>query len=122
MQELAQGWKNQLDILSFVLSFLKKYVQRDNLHYIKHNVMKELIKSWLTSPEIYDFLYECAVDDSFNPIFWVFPTDSTSNRNQVPSRQIALEAIIEQYPHSQHPQTLTLLRDRTENDPDEKVR
>ncbi|RCJ23613.1 hypothetical protein A6S26_02695 [Nostoc sp. ATCC 43529] len=120
VKELVQGWKNQLNILSFVLSLLKKPVQLDNFGYIKHEVMEELIKSWQTSPEIYDFLYECAVDDSFNPIFWDFSTDSTSNSNQVPSRQIALEAIIEQYP--QHDQTLPLLRDRAENDPDEKVR
>ncbi|MBW4425842.1 MAG: hypothetical protein KME50_15675 [Nostoc desertorum CM1-VF14] len=53
-------------------------------------------------------------------LFWDFSTDSTSNRNQVPSRQIALKAIIEQYP--QHPQTLPLLRDKVENDPDWQVR
>ncbi|MHC5615319.1 MAG: hypothetical protein ACYTXA_31210 [Nostoc sp.] len=35
-------------------------------------------------------------------------------------RQTALEIIIKQFP--QHPQTLTLLRDRTENDPDQQVR
>ncbi len=35
-------------------------------------------------------------------------------------RQVALLAIIEQYP--QHPHTLPLLRDRAENDADEKVR
>ncbi|BAY74281.1 signal transduction protein [Nostoc linckia NIES-25] len=116
VKELAQVWKNQLRILPL----LKKSAQLDNFGYIKHEVMEELIKSWQTSPEIYDFLYECAVDDSFNPIFWDFSTDSTSNKNQVPSRQIALEAIIEQYP--QHEQTLPLLRDRAENDPDKKVR
>jgi hypothetical protein len=77
--------------------------------------MEELIKSWQTSPIIYDFLYECAVDDSFD---WM-SLDFSNTRN-VPSRQIALKAIIEQYP--QHPQTLTLLRDRAENDPDEQVR
>ncbi|MEH1956463.1 HEAT repeat domain-containing protein, partial [Nostoc sp.] len=120
VEELVQGWKNELNILSFVLFFLKESAQLDNFGYLKHNVMEELIKSWQTSLEIYDFLYECAVDDSFNPIFWDFSTDSTSNRNQVPSRQIALKAIIEQFP--QHPQTLTLLRDRAENDPDEQVR
>ena len=39
---------------------------------------------------------------------------------QTNPRQIALEIIIKQFP--QHPQTLPLLRDRTENDPDEQVR
>ncbi|MBD0388783.1 MAG: hypothetical protein ICV54_20330, partial [Nostoc sp. C3-bin3] len=32
----------------------------------------------------------------------------------------ALETIIEQYPH--HPQTVPLLSDRANNDPDEQVR
>ncbi|MEQ8960117.1 MAG: hypothetical protein RLP02_19695, partial [Coleofasciculus sp. C2-GNP5-27] len=35
-------------------------------------------------------------------------------------RQIALEAIIKRYPD--HPKTLSLLRDRAENDTDEKLR
>ncbi|NET61503.1 MAG: hypothetical protein F6K47_36900 [Symploca sp. SIO2E6] len=35
-------------------------------------------------------------------------------------RQIALKIIIEQYPN--HPQTLDLLRDRADNDSDEKLR
>jgi hypothetical protein len=35
-------------------------------------------------------------------------------------RQTALEAIIKQRPYS--PQTLSLLRERAENEPDEKVR
>ena len=35
-------------------------------------------------------------------------------------RQLALEAIVKQRPD--HPQTLELLRDRAENDPDERVR
>ncbi len=36
------------------------------------------------------------------------------------TRQTALDAIIKQRPDS--PQTLSLLRDRAENDPDEKLR
>ncbi|BDI16772.1 hypothetical protein ANSO36C_25740 [Nostoc cf. commune SO-36] len=111
LQELAQGWKNQLNILSF----LKEFAQVDNFNYLKHEVMEELIRSWQISPEIYDFLHECAVDDSFDWIDWDF-----SDTRNVPSRQIALKAIIEQFP--QHPQTLPLLRDRAENDPDEQVR
>ena len=34
-------------------------------------------------------------------------------------RQTALKAIVEQYPD--HPQTLPLLQDRAENDPDEQL-
>ncbi len=49
----------------------------------------------------------CAVNDPFE-------------RKQDYPRRIALEIIIKQFP--QHDQTLPLLRDRTENDPDEQVR
>ncbi|BAZ47429.1 hypothetical protein NIES4103_00300 [Nostoc sp. NIES-4103] len=116
VEELAQGWKNNLDILSV----LKKSVQLDSFGYVRHKVMEELIQGWHANFEIYNFLCECAADDSFNPAFFDFSTDNNSDPHNIPSRQIALEAIIKQFP--QHSQTLPLLRDRAENDPDEQVR
>ncbi|HIK06762.1 MAG TPA: NACHT domain-containing protein [Trichormus sp. M33_DOE_039] len=116
VKELAQGWKNDLNILSI----LKQSFQFDSFGYIRHEVMEELIQGWQLSPEIYDFLYECATDDTFNPIFLDFSSGKNTDVSYTPSRQIALEAIIKQF--AQHPQTLPLLRDRAENDLDEKVR
>ncbi len=58
----------------------------------------------------FEYLGDRAVSDSFE-------RDHPSNRNP---RQYALEAIIKQYPDN--PQTLPLLQDRAENDPDEQVR
>ncbi len=114
--ELVKGWKNDLD----TLSVLKSCTQLDNDGYLKEKVMQELIQYWQASPDIYDFLYECAVDDSFNPVSLAYLLDDTDDTENPPARQVALEAIIEQY--SDHPQTLSLLQDRAENDPDEKVR
>jgi hypothetical protein len=116
VEELARGWKNNLDILSI----LKSCTQLDNDGYLKEIVLQELIQYWQASPDIYDFLYECAIDDSFNPVSLVYLLDDTDDTENIPARQVALEAIIEQYRN--HPQTLPLCKDRAENDPDEKVR
>jgi hypothetical protein len=121
VEELARGWKDDPD----TLSFLKTCVQHDSNDLIREKVMQELIQGWQASSDVYDFLYECAVDDSFNGFAYDFSytededAENTPTEN-TPARQTALEAIIKQYPD--HPKTLSLLRDRAENDPDEKVR
>ncbi|NES17564.1 MAG: hypothetical protein F6K41_01080, partial [Symploca sp. SIO3E6] len=57
-----------------------------------------------------EFLRNCTLNDPFErqAIFEENP------------RKIALEIILEQYPN--HPQTLSLLQDRAENDSDEQLR
>jgi hypothetical protein len=116
VEELARGWKDD----SNTLSFLKTCVQHDSNDFIREKVMQELIKNWQASSDIYDFLYECAVDDSFNGVLYGLSFDDVEDKENLPARQTALKAISEQY--LDHPQTLPLLRDRAENDPDEKVR
>ena len=116
VEELARGWKDDFN----TLSSLKTCVQHDSSDFIREKVMQELIQNWQASSDIYDFLHECAVDDSFNGILYSFSGDDVEDKENLPARQTALEAIIEQYPD--HPQTLRLLQDRAENDPDEKVR
>lgn len=59
---------------------------------------------------MFEFLCDRAVHDPFQRKY-----DWETN-----PRQVALQAIIQQYP--EHPHTLQLLCDRAENDPDEKVR
>jgi hypothetical protein len=59
---------------------------------------------------MFEFLCDRALNDPFE-----HKKGSEDN-----PRQLALEIIIKQYPD--HPQTLPLLQDRAENDPDEKVR
>ena len=105
--EIAEGWKDDPD----TLSILKTCAQSSEYFFgARAEVMKVLAKGWKDEPGIFEFLCDRTVNDSFDRAHH-------SNRNP---RQYALEAIIEQYPD--HPQTLPLLRDRAENDLDEKVR
>ncbi|MEH2070506.1 MAG: hypothetical protein V7K47_20495 [Nostoc sp.] len=77
---------------------------------MRRAAVQELAKYFKYQPELFDIYYNCAVDDSFE----------RKKKDETNPRRIALDIIIKQFP--QHPQTLTLLRDRTENDPDEQVR
>ena len=59
---------------------------------------------------MFEFFYNCAINDPFKrEEYW-----------QDNPRKTALKAILKH--HRDNPQTLELLRDRSENDPDEKLR
>ncbi|MBC1258167.1 HEAT repeat domain-containing protein, partial [Trichormus variabilis] len=106
LQELARGFKDDPD----TLPILKKRAMTDQHLDVRHTALQELTRSFKDDPSIFEVFYNCAVNDPF-----------TREYNfQINPRQLALETIIEQYPH--HPQTLQLLRDRATNDPDEQVR
>ncbi|MBD2537384.1 NACHT domain-containing protein [Coleofasciculus sp. FACHB-SPT36] len=106
VQELAKNWKNDPD----TLPILKTCVQAAGSWSVRRIAVQELAKGWKDTPGVFEFLCDRAVNDPFE-------RDHPSNRNP---RQYALEGIIEQYPS--HPQTILLLRDRSLNDPDQKVR
>jgi hypothetical protein len=72
--------------------------------------VEELARGWKDEPWMFEFLCNCAINDLFER-----KEDGEDN-----PRQLALEIIIQQY--RDYPQTLPLLQDRAENDPDEKVR
>ncbi|MBD2250693.1 HEAT repeat domain-containing protein [Nostoc parmelioides] len=106
LQELARGFQDDPD----TLPILKKRAMTDQHLDVRHTALQELTRSFKDDPSIFEVFYNCAVNDPF-----------TREYNfQLNPRQLALETIIEQYPH--HPQTLQLLRDRATNDPDEQVR
>jgi hypothetical protein len=91
------------------LSILKVCARSDNAWQVRRAALLELGREWKDEPGIYEFLCDRAINDPFKgQPYWFNP------------RLVALEAIIEQYPD--HLQTLSLLRDRAGNDPDEKVR
>jgi hypothetical protein len=106
VQELAQGWKDDPD----TLPLLKQKAQSDDHEYVRYTAVQELALGWKDEPWMFELLCNCAINDPF-----VREDDWEDN-----PRQLALEIIIKQYPN--HPQTLPLLRDRAENDPDEKVK
>ncbi|MEJ1929670.1 HEAT repeat domain-containing protein [Nostoc sp. NIES-2111] len=106
LQELARGFKDDPD----TLPILKKRAVSDNHLDVRHTALQELTRSFKNDPSMFEVFYHCAMNDPFTREY---------NFQHNP-RQLALETIIEQYPH--HPQTVQLLRDRAQNDPDEQVR
>ncbi len=138
IQKLAEGWKNDPDILPIlktcaqfgksdivrviavhelakgwkddpdILPILKTCVQTDD-SFVRWIAVYELARGWKDQPAMFELFYNRAINDPF-----------VRQRDYPNPRQVALRAIIEQYPD--HPLTLPLLRDRAENDSDERVR
>ena len=109
LMELARGWKNDPD----TLSILKLNALSGKNWEERYVAMRELARGWKDEPWMLGFLHDIALNDPFDP----FERKEDWEDNP---RQLALEAITKQYPD--HLQTLPLLQDRAENDPDEKVR
>ncbi|HEY9675914.1 MAG TPA: HEAT repeat domain-containing protein, partial [Waterburya sp.] len=109
MQQLVKAWKDEPDILPW----LKNRAQSDVDPCIRQLAVNELADAFKDSPDMPNFLANCAINECLDAIkhkyFW-----------PMNPRQAALAAITKQYP--EHPQTLPLLRNRVENDPDDKVR
>jgi len=108
VEELAKNFKEDPD----TKSFLKERATQDDHSDVRGAAVQELAKHFKYQLELFEIYYHCAVNDPFK--------DSHDRFNNPNPRRIALEIIIKQFP--QHEQTLSLLRDRTENDPDEQVR
>ncbi|MBD2363912.1 HEAT repeat domain-containing protein [Anabaena minutissima FACHB-250] len=106
LQELAKGFPHDPE----TFSILTKRAISDKYADVRQVALQELAKGFADHPEIVEIFYHCAINDSFTREY---------NFQHNP-RQVALEIIIEHYPH--HPQTLPLLRDRAEHDQDEQVR
>ncbi|MBE8969613.1 HEAT repeat domain-containing protein [Nostocales cyanobacterium LEGE 12452] len=106
LQELARGFKDDAD----TLPILKQCVINDDNYNVRQAAVQELARGFKDEAGIFDMFYKCAINDPFERKY----------DYEINPRRIALEIIIKQFP--QHPQTLPLLRDRAENDPDEQVR
>ncbi len=105
IEALASNFKDDPD----TRSILKDRATDDNGN-VRRAAIQALGKHFRYQPELFEIYYNCAVNDPFKKY-------SRFNPNP---RQVALEIIIKQFP--QHSQTLPLLRDKAENDPDEEVR
>jgi HEAT repeat protein len=92
------------------LPLCKDRAENDPDEQVRGFLLKELVRSWKDESGMFEFLCNCALNDPF---------ERKEDRQDNP-RQLALEIIIKQY--RDRPQTLPLLQDRAENDPDEKVR
>ncbi|MCP6760033.1 MAG: HEAT repeat domain-containing protein [Fischerella sp. CENA71] len=92
-------------------AFLKTLATDDQDEDVRSAAVQALGKYFRYQLELFDIYHNCAVHDSFE--------GSHDEYNPNP-RRIALEIIVKQF--SENDQTLPLLHDRAENDPDEKVR
>ncbi|MFN6583752.1 MAG: HEAT repeat domain-containing protein [Aulosira sp. ZfuVER01] len=107
IRELARGFKDDPDIKTI----LKDRASQDNHYNVRGAAIEQLAKNFKYDSAMFELFYTCALNDPFAG------SHSSFLRNP---RYIALDIIIKQFP--QHPQTLPLLRNKAENDPDEKVR
>ncbi|NJL09304.1 MAG: HEAT repeat domain-containing protein [Calothrix sp. SM1_7_51] len=96
-----------------VLPVLKHCAQFDEDSNVRFLAINELGRNWNSQPDVFNILRNCAIHDPFNP--------QNEERNEVENPRLrAIAAIIKQYPYDAA--TTNLLKDRLENDSDEKVR
>ncbi|NEQ70705.1 MAG: NACHT domain-containing protein [Symploca sp. SIO2D2] len=104
--EIACGWKDEAN----TLPFLQQLAQSDKNWRVRRGAVEKIAHGWKDEPWMLGFLCDRVLNNPFKRQFsW-----------ETNPRQPVLEIIIKQYPH--HPRILTLLRDRADNDSDEKVR
>ena len=106
LQELAWGWKDDPE----TLPWLKQLAQSDDDANVRRAAVQELARGWRNESGIFELLGDVAIHDPF---------DRDEDWQDNP-RQAALAATIELYPD--RPETLELVRDRAQNDRDQKLR
>jgi HEAT repeat protein len=106
VQQLAWGWKDDPE----TLPWLKQRAQSDDAPDVRYAAVQELARGWKDDPELFELLCNVAINDPFD----------REDEWQSNPRQGALAAMIELYPDP--PQTLELVRDRAQNDRDQKLR
>jgi predicted NACHT family NTPase len=105
LRQIATGWKQEPGILDL----LKQLVVSDESEDVRCEALQQIATGWKQEPGIFEILYDNTLNNPFKRQDYFEPNP----------RQIALEAIVKQY--LDHPQTLPLLQDRAENDPDEQL-
>ena len=105
VRQIPSGWEQEPGILEL----LKQWLVSDESKYVRREALEQIAIGWKQEPGIFEILYD-------NTLNYPFKREYNFETNP---RQIALEAIVKQY--LDHPQTLPLLQDRAENDPDEQL-
>ena len=106
VQEIGRGWKDDPETLPWI----KQLAQSDNNWAVRRAAVQELARGWQDESGIFELLCDVAIHDPF---------DRSEDWQDNP-RQAALAAMIELYPD--RPQILELVRDRAQNDRDQKLR
>jgi hypothetical protein len=92
------------------LPLLKDRALNDQNANVRMAAVQEIAKGWKDDLQTFDFLCDRAIHDPFKRGYdW-----------QINPRQTALEGILKHY--SDKPQTLKLLKEISNNDPDEKLK
>ncbi|NER98577.1 MAG: NACHT domain-containing protein, partial [Symploca sp. SIO1B1] len=112
VEEIARGWKDDPD----TLPLLQQSAQSDKDSIMRSAAVREIARGWKDEPWMLGFLCDRVLNDPFErQEEWKYdPLDGFN------PRRLALEIIIKQYPN--HPQILSLLSDRAENDLDKRLR
>jgi HEAT repeat protein len=105
-QEIARGWKNDPE----TLPWLKELAQSDDDVNVRRAAVQELARGWKDESGIFELLGDVAIHDPFD----------REDEWQDNPRQTTLAATIELYPD--RPETLELVRDRAQNDPEQELR
>ncbi|MEG4985205.1 HEAT repeat domain-containing protein, partial [Microcoleus sp. BR0-C5] len=106
VEELARRWKDDPE----TLPLLKQSAQSDDNSDVREAAVHELAWGWKDEHGIFELLCDVALNDPFEREYYWLGNP----------RQAALAAMIELYPD--RPQTLELVRDRAQNDSDERLR
>jgi len=106
VQEIARGWKDDPE----TLPWLKQLAQSDDDANVRRAAVQELARGWRNESGIFELLGDVAIHDPFD----------REDEWQDNPRQAALAATIELY--ADRPETLELVRDRAQNDRDQKLR
>lgn len=140
VEKLANGWKDN----SGTLPWLKTLAWSDNYGAVRVEAVEQVAQGWKEEPETLPWLKTLAKSDEYSTVRLAAISQLADGRNGEPGmfeflcncvlnipfeceeyleynpRRRALGGILDQYPN--HPQTLPLLRDLAENDPDYEVR
>jgi hypothetical protein len=108
LRVIITTWKEESD----TLLWLKHRAQNDDDGAVRRAAIQELARGWKNEPAMFEFLCNVSLND-------IFVRQGEWEHNP---RKIALYIIIEQYGNIYPQRILSLLSDRTANDPDEKVR
>jgi hypothetical protein len=103
---IARGWKSNPE----TLPWLQSLAQKNENSSIRYVAVRELEEGWRDDPDMLEFWDDLILNDKFE-------SEYNFHGN---TRQTALNVLVQQYPD--HPKTLELLQDRTQNDNDEQLR
>ncbi len=106
IEQLAQQFREDPD----TLEILKTRALSDENGSVRSTAIAQLAQQFREDPTLFEFLSQCAVNDPFK-------REEDWEKNP---RQTALECLVKLFPN--YPQLAALLKDRLNNDSDEKVK